>query len=289
MSAATRSILDAESVKASAIRTAPVQPGAVGVSLQVTGEVQTPDERVANVTARVAGVVREIHQARGAVVSAGAPLATIESAELAETRSTYDVALADLRVAEATSRTGKPGASRTSSRRRRMRRAARVGRAGPGDRRARRGAHRTGCRGANVGAHEGAARHGACGAGPSYWRRRPTHQRAVSRAEATAAAADRPRHRRRRRGEACPPARGGRADARWRPPGGEAERAEPAAPRDQPVRGPQPHRGRGRRAGRHPGRDRRAGARRSSPSPTSAKCGSRRPSTTRISPPCARA
>jgi len=97
-------ILDAESVKASAIRTAPVQRGAVGVSMQVTGEVRVPDERVANVTARVAGVVREIHKARGATVTAGEPLATVESADLAETRSIYDVALADLAVAEANAR-----------------------------------------------------------------------------------------------------------------------------------------------------------------------------------------
>ena len=93
-------ILDAESVKASAIRTAPAQRGAVGVSIQVTGEVRVPDERVANVTARVAGVVREIYKARGAAVSAGEPLATVESADFAETRSNYEVALADLAVAE---------------------------------------------------------------------------------------------------------------------------------------------------------------------------------------------
>ncbi len=42
-------------------------------------------------TARVAGVVREIHQARGDRVGAGAPLATIESAELGEARGGYDV------------------------------------------------------------------------------------------------------------------------------------------------------------------------------------------------------
>jgi cobalt-zinc-cadmium efflux system membrane fusion protein len=96
-----KAIFDAEALRASALRTAPAEKGSVGVLLQVTGEVQVPDERIAHVTPRVAGVVRDIFKARGDVVAAGTPLAVIESVDLGETKAAYVAALADLQVAEA--------------------------------------------------------------------------------------------------------------------------------------------------------------------------------------------
>lgn len=100
-----KAVLDAEAVKAAGLRSEPARSGSVAVSLEVSGEVQVPDERIAHVTPRVSGVVRDIHKARGDVVAAGAPLAVIESADLGEARSAYDAAVTDLKLAEANAET----------------------------------------------------------------------------------------------------------------------------------------------------------------------------------------
>src|SRR5262245_36923675 len=70
-------ILDAEAIKVAGIRTAPVKKGSVAVALQVTGDVELPDSRVAQVTPRLAGVVREVLRGRGDRVAAGTALAVI--------------------------------------------------------------------------------------------------------------------------------------------------------------------------------------------------------------------
>ena len=95
-----KAVLDSDAVKAAGLRSEPVRSGSVAVLLETVGEIQAPDGRVAHVTPRVSGVVREISKTRGESVAAGAPLATIESAELGEARAAYDLAIADLAVAE---------------------------------------------------------------------------------------------------------------------------------------------------------------------------------------------
>jgi len=95
-----KAVLDADAVKAAGLRSEPVRSGSVAVTLDAVGEIHVPDERVAHVTPRVSGVVREISKARGDAVAAGASLAVIESAELGEVRATYDAAVSDLALAE---------------------------------------------------------------------------------------------------------------------------------------------------------------------------------------------
>ena len=96
-----KALLDADAIKVAGIRTAPVEKGSVAVALQVTGEVQLPDQRLANVTARLPGVIREVYKTRGDRVVVGTPLCTIESAEIGEARAAYVAALAEARVVEA--------------------------------------------------------------------------------------------------------------------------------------------------------------------------------------------
>ena len=95
-----KAILDAEAVKAAGLRAEHVRVGSVAVSLELSGEVQVPDERVARVTPRVSGVVREIYRARGEAVEAGGALAAIESAEFGDARAAFDTAVTELRLAE---------------------------------------------------------------------------------------------------------------------------------------------------------------------------------------------
>jgi cobalt-zinc-cadmium efflux system membrane fusion protein len=95
-----KAVFDAEALRAAAFRTAAAEKGSVGVLLQVTGEVRVPDERMAQVTPRVSGVVREIHKARGEPITQGGPLAVIESTDLGEAKAAYVTAVADLRIAD---------------------------------------------------------------------------------------------------------------------------------------------------------------------------------------------
>lgn len=94
-------VLDAEAMKAAGIRAEPAGQGSVPVTLQLMGEVQLPDDRMAHVTPRVAGIVREIHRGRGDAVVAGTPLLTVESTDLGEARAAYAAALRDVDIAEA--------------------------------------------------------------------------------------------------------------------------------------------------------------------------------------------
>ncbi len=96
-----KAILDTEAIKAAGIKTAVVEKGSVAVALQVTGEVELPDARMAHVTPRLTGVVREVLRARGDRVSAGTPLAVVESTDLGEVRAAYLIARSDARVTEA--------------------------------------------------------------------------------------------------------------------------------------------------------------------------------------------
>jgi multidrug efflux pump subunit AcrA (membrane-fusion protein) len=95
-----KAILDAGAVKAAGLRAEPVRKGSIAVAIEVSGEVQVADNRIAQVTPRISGVVREIHKARGETVTAGAALAVIESADLGDARAAYETALTELKLAE---------------------------------------------------------------------------------------------------------------------------------------------------------------------------------------------
>ena len=96
-----KAVLDADAVKAAGLRSEPVVQGSVAVALEASGEIHVPDERVAHVTPRVTGVVRNIYKARGELVTVGGQLAVIESAELGEVRAAAEAATTDVKLAEA--------------------------------------------------------------------------------------------------------------------------------------------------------------------------------------------
>lgn len=93
-------VLDAETLRASGIRTAPVMKGSVALSLRATGEVQLAEGRFAHVTPRIPGVIREIHRTIGDPVAVGTPLCTIESVELGEARAGFVSARSERTLAE---------------------------------------------------------------------------------------------------------------------------------------------------------------------------------------------
>ena len=74
--------------------------GQVEGTLRLTGEVTLNPNRVAHVTPRVPGVVREVFKQVGDGVESGETLATIESAELAEAKSDYLARLVERDLAE---------------------------------------------------------------------------------------------------------------------------------------------------------------------------------------------
>ncbi len=92
--------LDADVVKAAGIAIAPAVKGSVAASLRATGEVQFAEGRVAHVTSRVPGAIREVSKTLGDEVSAGTPLCTIESVELGEMRAKFVSALSERTLAE---------------------------------------------------------------------------------------------------------------------------------------------------------------------------------------------
>lgn len=95
-----KAVLDAEAVKAGGIKSEPAKVGSVAVALSALGEVQSPDDRIAHVTPRVSGVVREIYKARGERVKTGDALAAIDSADLADARAALDAARTERDLAE---------------------------------------------------------------------------------------------------------------------------------------------------------------------------------------------
>ncbi|MBT7098277.1 hypothetical protein HN937_12925, partial [Candidatus Poribacteria bacterium] len=64
------------------IRVAVAQPGALSKSASLPGEITLDADRRAHVTARVAGTVREVYGHLGDEVSAGEPMAVLDSAEM---------------------------------------------------------------------------------------------------------------------------------------------------------------------------------------------------------------
>ncbi|HVR75911.1 MAG TPA: efflux RND transporter periplasmic adaptor subunit [Planctomycetota bacterium] len=95
-----RVTLDVDIALATGIAATPAVKGAVATNLRATGEVQFAEGRVAHVTSRVPGAIREVSKTLGDEVSAGTPLCTIESVELGEARAKFVSALSERTLAE---------------------------------------------------------------------------------------------------------------------------------------------------------------------------------------------
>jgi len=93
-------VLDRDVVATAGILTAPVSRGSVAVSLTVTGEVQLAEDRVAHVTPRIPGAIREVHKTLGDEVAEGTPLATVESVDLGEARAAFVSAISERTLTE---------------------------------------------------------------------------------------------------------------------------------------------------------------------------------------------
>lgn len=92
--------LPAEAREVIAIETAPVSRTALTTSQEVLGEITHRPEAETIVHAPIPGRVTAIHAAVGDRVAAGAPLATIASAELGEAQAAYLEAAGEHRLAE---------------------------------------------------------------------------------------------------------------------------------------------------------------------------------------------
>ena len=92
--------LDPSIVETAGITTVAATKGSVAANLRVTGEVRFAEGRVAHVTPRVPGAIREVAKTLGDDVSAGTPLCTIESVELGEARAKFVAALSERKLAE---------------------------------------------------------------------------------------------------------------------------------------------------------------------------------------------
>jgi cobalt-zinc-cadmium efflux system membrane fusion protein len=93
-------VLDADSLRLSAIRVAPVTRGSVPVMFQAPGEVQLADDRMAHVTPPIPGVARAVEKGIGDFVEKESPLCSIESVELGDARASYVAAHADTEIAD---------------------------------------------------------------------------------------------------------------------------------------------------------------------------------------------
>jgi cobalt-zinc-cadmium efflux system membrane fusion protein len=84
---------------ASGVKTAPVEYGSVLPSVDLSGEIAADPDQTASIAAQVPGRVIAVHFKEGQRVAVGAPLATVESAELARARATLTSATARAGVA----------------------------------------------------------------------------------------------------------------------------------------------------------------------------------------------
>lgn len=82
------------------IRTSRLKVRSIGEALQLTGEVSFDERRVAHVSPRVGGIVRQTHVSLGDQVAKGARLIVMDSLELGQLRSRYLQAGARLELAQ---------------------------------------------------------------------------------------------------------------------------------------------------------------------------------------------
>lgn len=93
-------VLSAEELEESRISTTAVAKGSVAVTLRVTGEVQIAENRVAHVTPRIPGTIRDISKNLGDAVEKGTVLCTVQSVELGEAKAAYVSSIAERTLAE---------------------------------------------------------------------------------------------------------------------------------------------------------------------------------------------
>lgn len=93
-------VLDEDDFKATGLEVAEAREGSVGEMLEAPGEIQAAQNRIAQITPPVPGIVRAVHKITGDHVPAGGPLCTIESAELGSARAELLAALAERDVTE---------------------------------------------------------------------------------------------------------------------------------------------------------------------------------------------
>jgi multidrug efflux pump subunit AcrA (membrane-fusion protein) len=84
------------------IEVAVAGPGDLDVTTELPGEVQVNGDRMAHISPRVGGVVKEVHASLGDTVRAGQLLAVLESSELADAKAAFLAATERLRLANAT-------------------------------------------------------------------------------------------------------------------------------------------------------------------------------------------
>ena len=94
--------LNAEELKEFGVQVAEAGPGRLEILMELPGEIVIDPDRLAHIVPRVAGVVRQVKKKLGDRVRAGELLAVLDSGELSELKSTYLVARARARLAEAT-------------------------------------------------------------------------------------------------------------------------------------------------------------------------------------------
>jgi cobalt-zinc-cadmium efflux system membrane fusion protein len=83
------------------IQTRPAAFGPIRVELELPGEISVNQDRLAQVTSRVSGVVKEVHRNLGDMVAAGEVVAVVESRELADAKLDCLAAQTSVCVAEA--------------------------------------------------------------------------------------------------------------------------------------------------------------------------------------------
>lgn len=94
--------LSAEQRQALAVASEEAGPARMAVRLRLTGQVSMNLDRMAHVTPRVSGVVRQVQASFGDRVEAGQVLAVLESRPLAEARAAFLTTRSRLRLAETT-------------------------------------------------------------------------------------------------------------------------------------------------------------------------------------------
>ncbi len=81
--------LSASEIEEFGIRLSQAEPGVIGPTIDLAGEIVFNPDRFAHVVPRVGGVVRRVHIGLGDRVEAGTVMATIDSRELSDLKSTY--------------------------------------------------------------------------------------------------------------------------------------------------------------------------------------------------------
>ena len=94
--------LAAEDLSELGIRVEVAGSGTVEVTTELPGEVQVNGDRMAHVSPRVGGVVKEVYASLGDPVHAGQVLAVLESRELADSKADYLASAERLKLADST-------------------------------------------------------------------------------------------------------------------------------------------------------------------------------------------